>query len=201
MGITKSGKLLLDIALKGKDLTSVRMFEFGNQHGMFDALNNGVAKTYYTALGVDHVSVDLNGHDGALKRDMTADLSDLGLFDVVTDFGSTEHIEPLAGHYKAFKNFNLLCKVGGFIIHNLPPAYTEWVTHSPAQYTPDFFFKLGKLNGYEIMFYNSSDDIKLIGIVYKKTREGFIEEKDFPYDEIVWDDNKERGYPDFTKSW
>lgn len=201
MGILHSGKKLLDIAFKAGNfqISKTEMFEFGDQAGMHGALDNQVSKIYFENLGIKrYVSVDLNGQNGALKRDMTKAVKDLGKFDIVTNFGSIEHVEPLKNQYKCFKNINTLCKVGGFMIHHLPPV-GHWIEHSPAHYTQKFFEVLIKKNGYLCHFYEHVDEIQLIGCVLQKTKEGFMTEKDFPYKEIEWNTDKE--YPRFEHTW
>ena len=41
-----------------------------------------------------------------------------GIYDVVTDFGTTEHVD--GNYYQARKNIHNACKVGGMMIHETP---------------------------------------------------------------------------------
>src|ERR1041384_5416258 len=51
-----------------------------------------VYKSVFEAMGIRHVSVDWNGKDGALPLDLRQPLN-LGRFDMVTNFGTSEHVE------------------------------------------------------------------------------------------------------------
>lgn len=66
-------------------------------------------------------------------------------FDVVVNFGTTEH---LLNQLNAFKTIHDACKVGGVMIHNLPAC--GWIDHGYITYTARFFFDLASCNGYEI---------------------------------------------------
>ena len=48
--------------------------------------------------GVQHTSFDLNAKHGALPVDLAQPIGDprwLGVFDIVTNSGTSEHVEPL----------------------------------------------------------------------------------------------------------
>lgn len=94
------------------------MLELGNQYlyifqnqKPFDEypdkyLTNGnvvVAKEYFQELGIDHVSLDYTGNDGALKGDLDYPIDLKRTFDVITDFGTSEHCTNL---YQALRIFN-----------------------------------------------------------------------------------------------
>jgi hypothetical protein len=117
------------------------MFEFGNQFMRCDGFPwKMVAKKYFTELGIEHVSLDLNGLDGALKRDITNSVSDLGVFDIVTNFGCSEHVDK-AGQYTAFKHLYELCCIGGILVHYVP-LVDNWKGHCDITYDEDFFKRL-----------------------------------------------------------
>jgi hypothetical protein len=91
------------------------------------------------------VSVDWNGKDGALKLDLREPLA-LGTFDMVTNFGTTEHVseqEPV------WRNIVEAMHVGSVLVSTTPkqghwPRHGEW--YPPAE----FFEELAKANGLEI---------------------------------------------------
>src|SRR5208337_3924276 len=98
------------------------MLELGSQDLFIDDKPKSIAKYYWQDLGYEHVSIDLNGEYDSLKLDLR-DPIDLGRqFDIITDFGTSEHVSDL---YACFKNvFNLL-KVGGFTFH-INPMPGHW---------------------------------------------------------------------------
>ena len=146
-------------------------------------------KSYLEKIGVSHTSIDLNGKHGSLQKDITGDLKYLGKFDILTNFGSSEHVAPLSTQYKCFKNFHQLCKVGGYMIHYVPPV-GKWINHAPAHYYNDFFIQLGKANNYKTIYYEEMDVSNLISIIFQKQEDNtFMEEKDFPLKYIKWKNN------------
>ena len=147
MGIAKSCMTILDryIAAAGLSYVGMRMCEFGNQHLLEFA--TGSAKTYFERLGVDHTSYDLNGEDGALAVDLAIPLDVSDSFDVVTNFGTCEHIPEI---YTAFLNAHNLCRVGGLMVHAMPHV-GHWPGHGFYTFTPEFFLKLAEAACYRVV--------------------------------------------------
>jgi hypothetical protein len=81
--------------------------------------------------------LDLN-HDPAPK-------SFIGAFDLVLNFGTTEH---LLNQYNAFKVIHDATKVGGYIVHSLPCV--GYSNHGYFTYTPRCMFDLAGYNEYEV---------------------------------------------------
>lgn len=144
MGITKRNLDWMTGLLPGGPL---RMLELGNQ-----LIHDGVypprsAKPYFTALGFDHTSVDLNGLDGALPYDLCAPfLFDRG-FDVATDFGTSEHVSNL---WQCLENLHSNVNPGGLLFHSNPEP-GSWPEHGFWYRTRDFYEAFAKLAGYEIV--------------------------------------------------
>tara|TARA_B100001964_G_scaffold198630_1_gene224494 strand:- start:68 stop:958 length:891 start_codon:yes stop_codon:yes gene_type:complete len=75
------------------------------------------AKFFYETLGFkEYKSIDINGNFGAIPHDLNKPFKDTSLynkFDVVTDFGSCEHVFNISECYRTMHN---LTKPGGYII-------------------------------------------------------------------------------------
>ncbi len=127
-------------------LPGSRMLELGNQRIRECLLGYEVpAKQLFTALGVDHVSIDLNGLDGALPLDLGQPLpTDLGVFDIVTNFGCIEHVE---NQYQAWRNVHDACDVGRPMVHSLPQV-GSWPKHGIAWYTMGMIRELATAAGW-----------------------------------------------------
>jgi len=65
-------------------------------------------------------------------------------FDVVTNFGCTEHIK---GHYHAWKNMHEACRIDGLMIHALPEE-GSWLGHGRVLYQEDRVSNLAHACGY-----------------------------------------------------
>ena len=86
----------------------LKMLELGNQVIRPDKqIRETTGKLYFTNLGYEHTSVDLNGLDGALIKDLSK-LEDFAeykeYFDVITNAGTIEHVEPFEKQHTAFLN-------------------------------------------------------------------------------------------------
>ena len=135
-----------------------------------------VSKRFWGAIGFNHVSIDLNGLDGALSYDLREDINIKynykEQFDIIYDGGTIEHV---SNQYWAFKNTHNLTKRGGTMIHVLPKV-GFWEGHCSYFYTMDSFSKLAELCSYEIKELKEIDAI-LYYDSYKKslTKEKKIE--------------------------
>lgn len=149
MGINQAS---LDFILKtmsnsGIKLNSCRMMELGNQRlkGI-----GGVSKYYFQDLGVDHVYIDINEEDEALNIDLQKEIVDgslINTFDVLTNFGTTEHVKE---QYLCWQNIHNLVKQNGVFIHLLPRV-GNWNSHGHHKYNLEFFQELSSSCGYEIV--------------------------------------------------
>ena len=81
------------------------MLELGNKRNT----PRHIYKAFFEARGFRHVSVDINGSDGALRKDLTEPLG-LGTFDMVSNIGTTEHVSEgdYAGQVACWRNISAL---------------------------------------------------------------------------------------------
>jgi len=137
-------EVMKDNGLLGSGTT---MCELGNQHIRVPGIGYTVAKQYFKSLGFHHASIDMNGLNGAIRLDLSKVLALPGTSDIVTNFGTSEHIpnQPVV-----FENIHNLCCVGGIMIHAVP-LVGNWENHGDYYYTTRFFVNLTSLNGYEIV--------------------------------------------------
>lgn len=107
------------------------------------------AKKMYVAKGVNHTSIDINGRSGAIKLnlDYPVPVCLINKFDVVTDYGTIEHI---ANQYSAFSNVHYMCKKNGIMLH-VVPAIGNWKGHCSYYYSEQFFISLAKLCKYTLI--------------------------------------------------
>jgi SAM-dependent methyltransferase len=111
--------------------------------------NEGYFGELLTACGFDYRSVDLiNGYNTTLLDLNIHSPPDelLGRFDLVTNFGTTEH---LINQLLAMKTIHDVTKPGGFIYHDLPMS--GYLKHGYFLYTPVFFSDLSSANEYRIV--------------------------------------------------
>jgi len=195
MGIQK---LTLDFLHRSLDMTDVplgqiRMCELGNQElrkntQRFLASQKlprfTTGKEYFTHLGVDHVSIDLNGQDGALPFDLCKPIQDPNLvetFDVVTNMGTSEHVED---QFQCFYNIHRLGKAGALFIH-LIPEVGSYPGHGLHKYNHQFFKALSEECKYGILYLQTVNIGQggLVGAVLQKGDAPFLSEQDF---QVIW---------------
>jgi hypothetical protein len=118
----------------------------------YDSVRGGLNGAFLGELleraGIDYRSLDIA--DG--YRTTILDLNHArlprslrGRFDLVLNFGTTEHI---LNQYNCFKIIHDATKVGGHIVHSVPAL--GFVDHGYVAYTGRCFFDLAGYNGYEI---------------------------------------------------
>jgi len=141
---------LMDMACKAmnKRYSEIRICELGNQYIKWDKCGTG--KNYLIGKGViEHVSLDLNGRDGALKIDLSKPIEQWkNYFDMLTNYGTTEHVE---GQYEVFQNIHSLIKVKGCSMHAVP-IVGGWSKHCNVHYEKCFFEELSQVMRYDIIY-------------------------------------------------
>jgi len=130
--------------LKGKS-----MLELGDQvlRGMKRITTLKTGKEYFSNEGVNHISIDLNGKRGSLKHDLSKPIINpnwINYFDIITNLGTTEHVEPQSSQYECFRNIHNFLKVGGIVIHILPDIERRMensfhIDHANNYYKESFF--------------------------------------------------------------
>lgn len=163
-------------------VAGLRMAELGNQSLRKDVLGVQVpAKKFFTAMGVAHTSIDINGKDGALAIDLRVPITRPDLvesFDVVTNFGTLEHVDR---QYPAWLNTHRLAKTGGLFLHLLPFVGT-WPGHCDIRYGDGFVPALAKLCAYDVLKlyrHEVNADHKFVAAVLRKTGAAFPAEAEF----------------------
>ena len=134
-----------------------KMLELGCQNIYGDAFGTSygsIAKDFFKGLNIEHTSWDICGCQGSEIVDLRLDINvaENGQFDVITNFGTTEHIEntEIGGFYEGMKNIHNLCKIGGYMIHENPKT-GNWIGHGVNYVTEDFYRSLANDMGYQIL--------------------------------------------------
>jgi hypothetical protein len=141
------------------------------------------AKKIYEEAGVNHTSIDLNGIWGSLMIDlgMPVPVSLEGKFDLITNYGTAEHVN---NQYGVYSNVHKMCKENGIMIHGAP-LVGNWPRHCRYYYTESFFKELSIMNGYDIIkIYTLKDEYfkfpnELVITALRKKNKEFISESEF----------------------
>lgn len=154
MGITGHSINLIDKAIIHRSLTDrqavLSVIELGAQN-MYDQTyeteRGPYASTYYRNRGMKYNCIDLNGENAALKLDLEKSIKHDYQYDLVTNFGTSEHIK---NQHAVFGTIHKLTKVGGMIICENPKT-GNWPQHGLNYYTQEFYQNLCKALNYTLV--------------------------------------------------
>ena len=146
------------IRLEFYEPAGLSMFELGNQRIISGSIHT-TAKQHFTSIGMNHTSVDLNGEDGALPLDLRQPelfKEFRNKFDILTNLGTTEHVEPINNQYECFSIIHDIVRPGGIMIHMVPDVEEldnsgAWKDHCNVYYKKEFFFALADKCNYTIL--------------------------------------------------
>ena len=107
-------------------------------------------RIFWERIGVGkYACIDSNGVHGATPFDLNYNLIKkyqfIDKFDLVTNFGTTEHV---FNQLSCFENIHNLCNTNGLILLSLP--LQGWMDHGFYNYHPNFFYALAQANLYKI---------------------------------------------------
>jgi hypothetical protein len=150
---------------------------------LYNAENYGqVAHTFFEKAGHTVRSLDILGCQGSEQLDLREDLKFSPDFDMVTDFGSKEHID--GGLYQPFKNMHDACRIGGVMIHE-NPRYGHWPLHGQHYFSEEFYIELATQCRYQILelceegaMSNWTTGVNVCCVLIKQ-EEKFIEKEEF----------------------
>ncbi len=90
-------------------------------------------------------AIDLHGTEAAWRHDLNLPLPVAETFDVVTNFGTSEHVFDQA---QLFRSIHALVRPGGLMLHALP--HQGGPDHGFFNYHPTFFHDLAAANSYRV---------------------------------------------------
>ena len=110
----------------------------------------GLMADLMTECGFDYLAIDIFASKKTILFDLNCDGVPgdlLSSFDLVTNFGTTEHV---LNQFNCFATAHDFARPGGLIYHDLPMG--GYFFHGYFSYTPLFFFHLAEANEYEIVY-------------------------------------------------
>jgi hypothetical protein len=109
-----------------------------------------LARPFWEWLGFRYAAIDIDGSPGSIPLDLNYDSvprRDRGRYDLVTNYGTTEHV---ANQLNAFKIIHELAAPGGVMVHNLPAQ--GFCGHGLVNYNMKFFWMLSLSNDYQWLY-------------------------------------------------
>jgi hypothetical protein len=157
MGLTKKNFDLLNNAISTflHNKNDKSCLELGCQEfvGIF---NNGHIRNIMSNEFKKYTTIDLHNVEGVTKCDLSIYQENLFNVDLITNFGTTEHVEYEDGQYNCWKNIHNWLNTDGISIH-LTPEIGSWKGHSRYYTNFDFYKNLEKF-GYKILELQQSTD-------------------------------------------
>jgi hypothetical protein len=161
MGITNFSLELLQPVIDLIPVEQRSVFELGSQQTYVAGENYGRFSNWF--YNENHfsavVQVDLNGENGSFKLNL-ADLSQFnqyaGLFALVTDFGTSEHVSGPDGSHDPLAFLHcwlvklLACAPGGYIVSE-NPLTGHWPGHGCNYVCEYFYLQLASLCGLDVV--------------------------------------------------
>lgn len=138
--------------------SSLVMLELGDQIINDPRIKEATGKEYFQSRNITHVSVDFNGLHGSLMLDLRKPdqfQKFFNYFDVITNAGTTEHVDPKETQYECFNILHDCLKQGGIMVHVVPDfdelkKFGAWKYHCNNYYTIKFFEMLAAECAYEL---------------------------------------------------
>lgn len=124
-------------------------------------------KAYFEGLGIRHVSVDINGRNGSVKKDLRKPI-DLGRFDCVTNFGTTEHVSEQEPVWRS------ICEACTKLFVSITPKPHTFPEHGIWYPTEEFFRELSRLNGFVIERMYGYEKSKGVLTMVRMVRERYV---------------------------
>ena len=122
MGVTSFSLELIDKVIDNNNITNV--LELGSQN-LFDKDYGTItpfASTYYESKGIEYTCIDIGGCNNALNINLAKPIKLDKIFDLVTDFGTSEHIEVKSKHnvtafYNCLKTKHNLIEINMLLLY------------------------------------------------------------------------------------
>ena len=194
MGLKRAYLDFIDAAVRDTvgGFEGMRLLELGNQRISRSArVGARTGKAYYSGLGAEHTSVDINGEDGAVVVDLGtpgAMPEWHGRFDIITNAGTTEHVEPFDAQYDCFRNIHEWSRPGGVIVNFVPgveelDARGRWRHHCNTYYSVPFFDALAAACGYRVVATAVLNDLR--AVAFERGDRPFMPDRERFYEHLA----------------
>jgi hypothetical protein len=137
---------------------------------------------FYGKDGYNITTIDIHGKNRAISIDLGKESDFKFQADLLTDFGTVEHVKGL---YNALKNCHNWTTVGGLMIHVNPKTGT-YFGHGVSFFTIEFWEKLALAMGYYVVevtekspYSDENPDVEVYAVLQKMNHTDFLEEREF----------------------
>lgn len=111
-------------------------------------------RDFYSIFGLtEYSSIDADDDRAVYKLNLNYPISGLPEFDVVTNFGTTEHVFNIG---EAFRSIHELTRPGGLNLHAVPSF--AFINHGFYNIHPNVLIEIARVNGYELVDFSYVDN-------------------------------------------
>jgi hypothetical protein len=172
MGVTTIALDSLNKIFSGlENLNNKTLLELGIQNFSGGEYNQQLVRNFFKNRFKQYLSIDLHNHPEVTLCDLSIYQPKKFYADIITNFGTSEHVEYEEGQYNCWNNIHNWLMVDGIMIHEIP-EYGSWKNHC-RYYTDYDFFKKMEDYGYQILEFDQHVDSNgnLNWCVLKKTED------------------------------
>jgi hypothetical protein len=169
MGVTKKSFEMINNIISNMKTENKKLIELGIQESYFNS-DFRYLRDKISHLFLEYISIDLHDVVGVTKFDLSVVNINAFNCDIITNLGTSEHVEYEEGQYNCWYNIHNWLNEGGIMIHELPEL-GSWKNHCRYYVTDDFFKNLEKY-GYRIidLLKNRDSNGNLTWCVLKKDK-------------------------------
>ncbi len=154
MGITAFSIKLLDEVIEKNNSKTVMELGAQNLYNQ-PALPAPYAHEYYEAKGLKYECIDLSKENNCIVMDLSIPQTIGEQYDLVTDFGTSEHVgvdgkHSIEAYYNCWNTKHGLLSVNGVMV-NENPKTGNWIGHGFNYVDKGFYELLCEAQGYELI--------------------------------------------------
>jgi hypothetical protein len=152
MGVSIHSKILFEaITNSFQDESNIDIIELGDQDMVVNGRCDSNFKFRNDMKGrfKSWTTLDLHDVDGVTICDLSLPIDKFNICDVVTNFGTSEHVEYQEGQYNCWLNIHNFLRKDGYMLHVVPPP-GHWIGHGRYHYSEEFFRHFENY-GYEVI--------------------------------------------------
>lgn len=166
---------LLNLSLKDKDL-----LELGDQEIYDSSIGTIGQKLRHINFfkPKSYTVYDIQESDGVTYCDLSQPIKEPKKFDIITNFGTTEHVELEDGQFNCWVNIHNMLKEDSTLINIVPCDNGGWIGHCRYYYTKKFFNSFEDI-GYKLIEYKIVNDLCCLSVLRKDKHLNFLEKDVF----------------------
>lgn len=179
MGVNLYDRIRFENVTSDFNSSEIDIIELGDQYCVVNGIcdPNHKFRNIYKDKFKSWRTLDLHESGGIEIFDLSEIHTEKDTAEVITNFGTSEHVEPEIGQYNCWLNLHNMLKMNGYILHTVPPK-GDWLDHCRYFHTEEFFYNFENY-GYEIKELKREHNNLLICTLKKIKNSVFMSKEEF----------------------